>query len=1112
LQTAGGAEVREQGFVWRRGIAGAVAVLVAIAGAALVVAMAATAAEAASGRDGAGHDRAARADRAAGADRAADADRAAGADRGGDHGSAALRVTNLETEHARDPLGIDVQHPRLSWQLRSRKPDVQQSAYRILVASSRAALDGDRGDVWDSGRVRSGDSIEVPYDGPALQSRRRYHWKVQVYDDHNRASRWSEPAHWEMGLLEPADWSARWIGMPQPAQEQLGFEGSRWIWHDEPGGPFFPAGVRYYRKAVDLPAGRRVTRARVVATGDDELELFLNGTRIATSVWWYEPQSVDVTSMLRDGRNAVGLAITNRGREAGAIALLRVDFADGEPLIVATDGSWRSSATAQTGWSEPGFDDSAWTAPRVLANYGDPPWGALSFPRDPTPAPLLRREFDVHGQVRRARAYVSGLAYYELHVNGRKVGDHVLDPVFTDYDDRVNYVTYDVTKALHEGRNALGAELGRGFYGLEVGTVWDWHKPPWRDEPKLLMQLEIEYADGSVERIASDDGWRTARGPRLSDSIYVGETYDARLEPRGWKSPGFDAAAWQPATPMTPPRGRLVAQALEPIRVVDTLTPTQVTEPKPGVYVFDLGRTISGWARLSVDGPAGTRVTLREGEKLNADGTVSTSQGQVSSSRFQTDEYILRGGGREVWEPSFSYKGLRYVEVEGLPGPPDDATIRGREVHSAVANAGGFASSDPLYDRIHDAMRRTSLNNLHGIPADTMYEKSGWTGDVQVSAPSWLENFDMVRFFEKWLDDFRDSQYPNGQIPTVVPTSGWSGYVTGLYGLAPEWTAAYPIVAWELYLRAGDRRALEEHYEPLARYVAWEQTRLTDGIAPTSLGDWMAPDANGVPPVDTRVTATAYVFRELDLMARIARALGRTADARRYEADAAHVRERFNAAFFDAGRAEYRSAAEYRQTDNALALAFGLAPAGQRQAIVDGLARDVEARGRHLNTGILGTAVLLEVLTDGGHGELAHAIANQRSFPSWGYLFDNGMDTLLESWRLDSRSRNHHYLGTIDRWLFEDVAGLEPDPERPGYRHVLIHPRPGGGLTHAQAWHDSPYGRVSSAWRVQDDRFTLDVTIPANASATVRLPGRETRTVEVGSGRHRFHTKLGGSR
>jgi alpha-L-rhamnosidase len=402
-------------------------------------------------------------------------------------------------------------------------------------------------------------------------------------------------------------------------------------------------------------------------------------------------------------------------------------------------------------------------------------------------------------------------------------------------------------------------------------------------------------------------------------------------------------------------------------------------------------------------------------------------------------------------------------------------------------------------------MRRTSLNNLHGIPADTMYEKSGWTGDVQLSAPSWLHNLDMVRFFEKWLDDMRDSQLPSGQIPTVIPTSNWEGYVSGTYGLAPEWTAVYPVIAWELYLRAGDRRALERHYDALARYVAWEQTRLTDGIAPRSLGDWVAPDQPCcIPNVDTRLTATAYVYRELDLMSRIARVLGKSADAAGYDERAAFVRRRFNETFFRPAEDAYRSATTYRQTDNALALAFGLAPEDRRQAIVDGLARDVEAHGGHLNTGILGTAVLLEVLSRGGYHELAHTIANQRTFPSWGYLFDNGADTLWESWFLSSRSRNHHYLGTIDRWFVEDVAGLRPDPDHPGYRHVLIRPRPGGGLTHAQAWHDSAYGRVRSAWRREGDRLTIDVTIPPNTTATVWVPGRSA-PVEVGSGTYRFH-------
>lgn len=474
-------------------------------------------------------------------------------------------VAGLQVEHATDPLGIDVLRPRLGWRLRADRRGVLQSAYRVIVASSRERLARDRGDVWDSGKVLSADSADVAYDGAPLESRRRYHWKVRVYDERGKASDWSEPAWWEMGLLAPADWSARWIGMPPPPQPPFSLEGAKWIWHDEPGGPHYPAGLRYFRRTVELPPDRRVTGARLAVTGDDEFELWVNGEHRAKSVWWYEPRSVDVAEDLHPGRNSIAIAVTNRGREAGMVARLQVDFESGDPLVVPTDVQWRSRDREEPGWTQPDHDDAAWMPTRVLADYGDPPWGTVTLPKEPTPAPLLRKDFRVREHIKRARVYVSGLAYYVLTLNGRRVGDHVLDPVLTDYDDRVNYVSYDVTEQLRGGRtNALGAELGRGFYGLDVANVWDWDKPPWRDEPMLLLQLEIEYADGSTERIGTDPTWEAARGPRLRDSIYVGETYDARRE---------QPQAWEPATLMTPPRGRLVAQAIQPIEVVDTLRP-----------------------------------------------------------------------------------------------------------------------------------------------------------------------------------------------------------------------------------------------------------------------------------------------------------------------------------------------------------------------------------------------------------------------------------------------------------------------------------------------------------------------------------------------------------
>jgi alpha-L-rhamnosidase len=544
-----------------------------------------------------------------------------------------------------------------------------------------------------------------------------------------------------------------------------------------------------------------------------------------------------------------------------------------------------------------------------------------------------------------------------------------------------------------------------------------------------------------------------------------------------------------------------------------------------------MGRTMAGWARLRTSGAAGTKLTLRYGEKLNGDGTVQFGNGLVTG-RHQTDEYILSGEGTETWEPRFSYKGFRYVQVEGLPAEPTSETIKGRLVHSDVPSVGDFASSNDLYGTFHDAMRRTILNNLHGVPTDTpMYEKNGWTGDAQLGAPAMMDNFDLAQFFTEWLADIRDSQVASGQIPVIVPSPGW-GYTE--LAPSPEWTVVYPVLLWEMYRRYADERILDEHYESLKRYTEWEISRLDDGIARTALGDWLPPGfAGGIPPEDTRLTATAYVHRTLELTSRIAGVVGRDADAARYADTAGHVRERFNEVFLNEEEGFYETDRDpgYRQTSNAIPLAFGLVPSEQEQAVADSLAEDIESRDDHLNTGALGTSVLLRALTDHGYADLAHAVANQRTYPSWGFWFENGADTMWEYWGLESRSLDHYFFGTIDEWLYEDVAGLMPDADGPGYARFVVKPHPAGGLTDAEAQNSSIRGRVAARWHAEGGRFALALTVPANSTATAYVPADDAASVtesgvpadeaegvelvrveegyavfEVGSGRYRFES------
>ncbi|NGY64702.1 family 78 glycoside hydrolase catalytic domain [Lentzea sp. NEAU-D13] len=984
-----------------------------------------------------------------------------------------LRVVRTTVEYAETLLGTDVTAPRLGWVLAAGGTGARQTAYQVEVGTAPG-----RADVWQSGRVKSDRTTGIPFGGKELRPRTRYHWRVRVWDGAGRLSDWSTNSWWETALLG-TPWQARWIGAPETS---IGFAGASWIWSATT-----PPESRWFRTTVDLPAD--AVRARLVATADDDFTLYVNGTEALHVPQeidvWKVGQRADVTRLV--GRRIVLAArATNRSAgPAGLLLRLLVDLPDGQREIVTGPG-WKVVETEQPGWQTPGFDDSSWTAATVLDPYGQGPWGSNVTVRE-QPAPLLRKEFTIRKPVKRARLYVSGLAYHETEVNGRRVGDRVLDPGFTDYDNTVLYATHDVTGLVRSGRNAVGVTLGRGFYGMKTPNVWRWEQPPWHDEPKLLAQLEIDHPDGTRTTINSDESWRLTDGPTVSNSLYTGETYDARLAPRDWTKPGFDDSLWQTAPVRPAPKGTLKAQEHEPIRVVESVTPV-VTSPKPGVFVADMGRTMSGWTQLTVNAPAGTLVRLKHGETLNSDGTVKMENGHVTGGRIQLDEYIS-AGGNGTWEPKFSYKGFRYVEVTGLTAAP---RLVGRVVHSDVPQTSTFRCSEPLFEQYDAAMRRTVLNNLHGIPTDTpTYEKNGWTGDAQVGAPSMLAEFGMAKFFTKWLGDLADSQDQAGQLPVIVPSGGW-GYRE--LAPAPEWTTVYPFVLREMYRIYGDDRLPAQHWPVLTRYLDWEIARLRDGLAVTALGDFLPPDSGGIPPEDTRLTATAYLYRALLHTAELGDVIGKPVP--RYREVAANLLAAFNKTFLDPS-GYYRTAKDdgYRQTSNAVPLAFGIVPAGSVQAVADRLAREVQANGNHVNVGCLGASVLLKALSDNGHGAVAHAMAAERSYPSWGHWFSNGADTMWEMWDTGTRSRNHYFKGTVAQWLYEHVAGLVPGDA--GYRTFTVKPN-ATTVSWARLEFESVRGRIGVAWAKVDGVLRLTVDVPVGSTAQVHVPGSGVKSVPHG--------------
>ncbi len=852
-----------------------------------------------------------------------------------------VRVTDLRCEYLAEPLGIDVAQPRLSWKLTAQQRGQKQTAYQVLVASDEKTLKEDQGGLWDTGKVASDQSIHVVYSGKPLTARTRCYWKVRIWDKDGRASAFSEPAVWEMGLLTPEDWTAKWISVP----------------------------------------------------GKDE-------------------------------------------------------------------------------------------------------------DKSPPPAPLFRKTFTLDKAPASARLYICGLGYYEAHLNGAKVGDHVLDPAFTRYDRRALYVTYDVTDQLKKGPNALGVILGNGWYNMHTRCVWDFDKAPWRDRPTLRCQLEVTFADGSKQTVASDATWRVSTGPIVFDSIRNGETYDARREKAGWNTAEFRDRDWPAAQIDAGPKGELRAQMMPAIKVNKTLKMVKVTEPRPGVYVFDTGQNLTGWARLRTGGPAGTQIVMRYGERLNPDGTLDQKEiGQhIKTGKPQTDTYILKGEGTEVWEPRFAYYGFQYVEVTGLPGKPSLDTLEARVVHTAFERAGSFECSNDLLNRIQRNTLWSYVSNFVGYPTDCPHrEKNGWTGDAHLAAETGLYNFDSASAYTKWLNDLKDEQRPSGELPGIVPTSGW-GYQ---WGNGPAWDSAYVLIPWYLYQYRGDMRALAEHYDRLKRYVDYLTGKANNHIVAIGLGDWV-PAKSTTPE---KVTSTGYYYRDALIVSKAAALLGKTEDAKKYGELAQSIKEAFNREFYDPQTGLYDGGT---QTAMSCALYHELVPPAEHDKVLGKLVEMIQKDDGHLDAGILGTKYLIDALTAAGRADLVYGMATKTDYPSWGRWLEEGATTLWEQWD-GNASRNHIMFGHVSAWFYEVLAGIRPDPEAPGFKHILIQPQLLGDTKWVRAEHESPYGPIKSAWTIQGDKFALKLAIPANTTATVYVPSGNGRAAMLDDTGVRFLRTEGGS-
>jgi alpha-L-rhamnosidase len=1023
---------------------------------------------------------------------------------------AGLRPVDLRCEYLKSPLGIDSVRPRLGWALESTDPGLRgqaQSAFRILVASRRDLLDAGRGDLWDSGRVASDQSVHLRYGGKTLGSGQECHWKLRVWDQAGNVSPWSTPSSWAMGLLGPSDWKAQWIGKDE-TEPSSSLEGTNWIWHPE-GEPAkaAPVATRFFRHAFALPGGRMVKSARFFVAGDNQCTVYVNGIRAGSGSNARVAADFEASDLIRRGRNVLAVSVRNTGEApnpAGLIGLLRVEFLQGEPVLVPTGAEWKSGEKESDGWEQPGFDDGSWAAARVLGPPGIAPWNGVEYPAArPLPARHLRREFEIERKVRRATAYISGLGLSELYINGRRVGDHVLSPGLTDYPRRVFYVTHDVTAFLRIGRNAVGALLGNGRYfapRTKVPTPMVTY-----GFPKLLFQLQIDFEGGGSASIVSDSGWKlTANGPIRTNNEYDGEDYDARMELAGWNRPGFDDSAWEKPQVVAAPGGTLAAQMIDPIRVTETLKPVALTSPRPGVYIFDMGQNLVGWCRLRVSGPRGTTVALRHAETLKPDGTLYLDN--IRSAKA-LDTYTLKGEGTEVYEPRFTYHGFRFAELRGYPGMPDLKTLEARVVHDDLEPVGEWTSSDPLLNRIYLNVHWGLRGNYRSIPTDCPQrdERQGWLGDRSEESRSEAYMFRTGPLYAKWLQDMEDSQKESGSVPDVCPAY-WPFYNDNV-----TWPSSTVIIPNHLYELLGDTGLLERHYPSMQKWIEYMSRFLEeDLLARDNYGDWCVPpeDPGLIHSKDPlRKTAkpvlgTAYFHHCLELMTRYAVLLGREGDARRYRDLGARLREALNRKFLDRKNAAYDNGS---QTSSLLPLAFDLVPLDVRAPVFERLVDKIvhESYG-HVGTGLIGSQWLMRTLTRGGKGGLALAVATQKTYPSWGYMIDKGATTIWELWNGDTadpamNSGNHVMLvGDLVTWLYEDLAGIRPDPARPGFKHIILKPEPAGDLREVRARHRSLYGWIESAWRREDGMFRWSVTVPPNTTATLLVPAGSAAAVQEG--------------
>jgi alpha-L-rhamnosidase len=1023
---------------------------------------------------------------------------------------AGVLPVNLACELRKNPLGIDVPNPGLSYTLQTNnvaERGVAQTAYQILVSGTDDFKKGSN--LWDSHRVKSDRMAYISYGGKALTSGTQYFWKVRVWDQNGKISSWSKTASWTMGLLNPVDWKAKWIsvkGAEKYALSPVGYKSAdaasennaKWVQVDLGSTQPFSEVLLYPLFYADRGGYAFPRRFQVQVSNDAS---FKNYTAIANytaddyKADRYAPEHVYKAEISARYVRVVVSKLANTG-SAYAFALRQIEVISSGKNIAAGRPVEASDSDDTNGFNKASLTD------RVQDYKAFPNYSSI----------LFRKDFRIKKDLVRAVIFISGLSAYELTINGKKVGNYLFSPGWTDYKKTVLYDTYDVTSLLKAGGNALGIMLGNGMYNIQPDTLRYVKFLNTFGPAKAIARLRLEYADKSIETISTDKTWQAAPGPVTYSNLYGGEDYNANLEPIGWNKPGFKVNnTWHMATETQGPGGILkgLSCAAPPVAAIDTLKAVKITSISKTVLIYDFGQNASMMPLLQVSGAKGSSVRIIPSELLGKNGLADRSSATQDGVRPAWWQYTLSGGKQEKWFPKFFYQGARYLQVELYPSAdgrlPQIAQLADGVVHSSSKPVGSFECSNPLFNRIYDLVRWAQRSNMMSLMTDCPHrEKMGWLEENHLNGLSLRYNFDMALLFRKTMNDMADAQLDNGLIPNIAPEYFIAGSpdLTNPFRNSPEWGSSFIIVPWQQYLFSGDISLLERYYSRMKSYVSFLANEAKDNIIHTGLGDWYdigpkEPWGSQLTPVS--FTGTAVYYYDNWIMYHIAQTLGKDEDAAHFKEAYGQIKLAFNKTFYDKEKGVYATGS---QTCSAMPLFFNLVDTGSRQQLLTALVDDIRKNQNSFTTGEVGYRFLLRALADGGRSDVVYDMNNQSERPGYGYQLKMGATSLTEKWDAgvgNFGSQNHFMSGQINEWFFTDLVGISPDLTGPGFKSFIIKPTILKGLNWVNGSYKSISGDIQCKWKKSSGKVILDISVPPNTTATVYLPAKNQESVMEGN-------------